>query len=222
MHIRHIHIFNSKRIEITVHKSSCEIELILRKVNCNSTKLIPLIKYRSKPANNLYNVQDDRRKETSLPFIFLVVPSISFAYNPFVDKTLLPLSTSSRLVDESPRLRSRGVMNENMYSLSWRPGESSARTLRSSAFVNEPIHTHTNIVFNDVRNVEWHVLNDVLPRERELLLSLRGRGGGWMSCNDRRGRSKFIILSLSLSLLRINRGAVFFDERVRLTRDHIA
>lgn len=143
MYIWHIHIFNSKRIEITVHKSSCEIELILRKVNCNSTKLIPLIKYRSKPANNLYNVQDDRRKETSLPFIFLVVPSISFAYNPFVDKTLLPLSTSSRLVDESPRLRSRGVMNENMYSLSWRPGESSARTLRSSAFVNEPIHTHT-------------------------------------------------------------------------------
>lgn len=59
-----------------------------------------------------------------------------------------------------------------------------------------------------------------LPRERELLLSLKGRGGGHRATTAGGGQSSSY--SLSLSLLRINRGAVFFDERVGLTRDDIA
>lgn len=111
------------------------------------------------------------------------------------------------------------------YSLSWRPGERSALALRSSAFVNEPIrvhdthtHTYTRVYKRCTHESSVARVERRLPRERELLLSLKG---DWTSCNDRRGRSKFTrSYSLSLSL---SRGSIaeLFSSMKGLTRDRI-
>lgn len=130
-----------------------------------------------------------------------VVRSISASNdNPFADRTLFPPRYSSSMNHLIYDL----VVNENMYSLSWRPGERSARTLRSSAFMNEPIHTHTHtscsMMYSQrrVARVERR-----LPRERELLLSLKGRGGGRRATTAGGGQSSSYSLSLSLFFVSI-------------------
>lgn len=79
-------------------------------------------------------------------------------------------------------------------------------------------HTHTRVYKRCTHESSVARVERRLPRERELLLSLKG---DWTSFNDRRGRSKFTrSYSLSLSL---SRGSIaeLFSSMKELTRDRI-
>lgn len=124
--------------------------------------------------------------------------------NPFVDKTLFRpprLNDSPRHLLDLARLWMKILV---VMTTRW---EERARfkKFRLYEWINpcaRYTHTHTQIhihVSNDVRTSRVARVERRSPRERELLLSLKG---DWTSCNDRRGRSKFTrtyALSLSLS-----------------------